>query len=241
MAFPSSPANGQIAIQNGITYVYASATNSWARASAILPTLSVVTDTFTGDGVTVSYTLSATPASKDFVSINIDGVSQLKTAYNITNNIVTFTGTPVLGAVIDIKTISTANTSALTGLTYDSFTGDGSTVNFTLSSTPTNKTFTHVVIGGITQNKATYSVLNNVITFSTVPPNTAPIEVTTFGPAITGAVAAGANTQIQYNNNGSVAGSSGLTFNNTTNTLSIGGVAAATTGKSIAMSIVFGG
>lgn len=241
MAFPTTPADGQIATLNGIRYVYQSSTNSWTRQAAANATFSVVTDTFTGNGLTTSFSLSVTPVSKDFVSINIDGVSQLKTAYNIANNILTFTGTPINGAQIDVKTWNSTNVGVLTGLVYDSFTGDGTTVDFTLNAIPTSKNFTQVVIGGISQNKSTYSVSGSTLTFSTPPPSTAPIEVTTFGPAVTTAIAGGLTGQVQFNNGTALAGSSGLTFNNATNVLTIGGVAAATTGKAIAMSIVFGG
>lgn len=241
MAFPTTPANGQLATLNGIKYAYQSSTNSWTRQAAANATFSVVTDTFSGDGETTSFNLSVTPVSKDFISINIDGVSQLKTAYNISNNVLTFTGTPIDGAQIDVKIWNSTNVGVLTGLVYDSFTGDGTTSAFTLNTTPSSKNFTHVVIGGITQNKSTYSVSGSTLTFSTIPPLSAPIEVTTFGPAVNTAIAGGANTQVQFNNNGAVAGSSNLTFNNSTSTLAVGGVAVATTGKAIAMSIVFGG
>ena len=68
----------------------------------------------------------------------------------------------------------------------------------------------------------------------------------TFGPAINTATASGANTQIQFNSSGQLGGSANLTFNSSTNTLNAtnitaNGVAVASTSKSIAMSIVFGG
>jgi len=246
MAFPTSPSNGQTATVNGIKYVFATATNSWSRLTAANATFTIVTDTFTGDGSTTSFNLSTTPAGKDFITVNIDGISQLKTAYNLANNTITFTGTPLVGAVIEVKTWTSSNTSVLTGLVYDSFTGTGSQTNFTLSSTPTNRNFTLVSIGGITQNKTNYTVSGTTLTFSTAPPNTAPIEVVTFGPAINTATASGANTQIQFNSSGQLGGSANLTFNSSTNTLNAtnitaNGVAVASTSKSIAMSIVFGG
>jgi hypothetical protein len=220
MAFPTSPTNGQITVLNGITYTYASATSSWTRATATMPTLSVYTDSFIGDGSTTNFTLSLTPSSKDFVSINIDGVSQLKSAYSLLNNIVTFTGTPESGAVIEVKSWSSASVSVLTGLTYDSFTGDGSTTAYTLGTSPTNKNYTMVSIGGLTQNKNNYGVSGSTLTFTTAPPNTAPIEVVTFGPATPASLTvAGSTSQIQYNNSGLLGASSGLTFNNISNTL----------------------
>jgi hypothetical protein len=241
MAFPTSPVNGQSATLNGILYTYNSATTSWTRAPAAPATFSVVLDTFLGDGVTTSFSLSVTPTSSDFVTINIDGVSQLKSAYSLSGSTITFTGTPLLGAVIEVKTINATKISVLTGLVYDSFTGDGVTTTYTLSTSPTNKNFTIVTIGGLVQNKNTYSVLNNSIVFSTAPPSTSPIEVTTMGPAISTAAAAGENSQIQFNTNGGMTGSANLTFDTATNTLNVAGSKVPTMGKSIAMSIVFGG
>jgi len=220
MAFPISPTNGQSASVNGVMYTYSSATTSWTRAPASPATFSVVLDTFLGDGATTSFNLSVTPTSSDFVSINIDGVSQLKSAYTLSGATITLTGTPIVGAVIEAKTINATKISVLTGLVYDSFTGNGSTTIFTLSTTPSNKNFTIVTIGGLVQNKSNYSILNNTIVFVTAPPNTSPIEVTTLGPAITTATAAGGNSQVQFNNNTGMAGSANLTFNSTTNTLS---------------------
>jgi hypothetical protein len=222
-------------------YTYSSATTSWTRAPASPATFSVVLDTFLGDGASTSFNLSVTPVSSDFVSINIDGVTQLKSAYSLNVSTITFTGTPITGSVIEVKTINATKISVLTGLVYDSFTGDNTTTTFTLSTTPTNKNFTIVTVNGLTQNKSTYSILNNQIIFATAPSLAAPIEVTTLGPAITTATAAGGNTQIQFNTNGGMTGSANLTFNSTTNTLAVGGATVPTLGKSIAMSIVFGG
>jgi hypothetical protein len=223
MAFPSSPTNGQVAVQNGISYTYNSTYKSWTRNPATLPTLSVYTGTFTGDGVTTSFTLSLTPVGADFISINIDGVSQLKSAYTLSTNIVTFTGIPDVGAVIEVKSWNAATVGVLTGLTFDSFTGNGTGTTYTLSTSPTNKNYTLVTVGGITQEKVNYSVSGTTLTFTTAPPNTSPIEVMTFGPAINSStVLGGSNSHVQFNNNGALGGSSSLTFNNSTNTLTVG-------------------
>jgi len=219
MAFPTSPTNGQIAVQNGITYTYNSTYSSWTRNPATLPTLSVYIDTFTGDGVTTSFTLSLTPGGADFISINIDGVSQLKSAYTLSTNIVTFTGIPDVGAVIEVKSWNAAAVGVLTGLVFDSFTGDGSDTTFTLSTSPTNKNYTLVTVGGITQEKINYGVSGTTLTFTTAPPNNAPIEVMTFGPAINSAASGGSNTQVQYNNNGALAGTGLLTIDSSNNTV----------------------
>jgi cytoskeletal protein CcmA (bactofilin family) len=226
MAFPTTPSNGQVATINGITYSYASSTNSWSRLQQSLPTLSINVDTFISNGSTLSYTLNVSPASKELVTVNIDGVLQQKTAYNISTNVLTLTGTPITGAVIEVKTIVAAPTSVLTGLVFDSFTGDNSSIEFVLSTIPTNKNFTLITVGGITQQKSSYSIIDNVLTLSTPPSNNLPIEVITFGPAVTSMLAGGSSNQIQVNNNGALVGYSSLTFNSSTSTLSTSNVTA---------------
>lgn len=66
----------------------------------------------------------------------------------------------------------------------DAFTGDGSNVAFTLANTPAGENFTMVAVQGVLQPKTTYSLSGNVLTFSSAPPDTAIIEVTTFGGAV---------------------------------------------------------
>lgn len=186
MAFPTSPTNGQVAQQNGITYTYSSATNSWSRVTTSSTSVfSIVTDTYIGDGVTFTYTLSVTPGSTDYVIVNIDGIVQQKAAYTVSSNVITFTGVPILNAVIEVRTTTGVNVGVITGVTLDTFTGNGSTVAYTLGIAPTNKNYTLVTVGGITQAKSTYTVTGTTLTFSAAPPNLAPIEVTTFGPAST--------------------------------------------------------
>ena len=57
------------------------------------------------------------------------------------------------------------------------FTGDGTTVAFTLSSAPINENATFVYINGVYQNKNTYSVSSTTLTFSEAPPYTSKIEI----------------------------------------------------------------
>ena len=57
------------------------------------------------------------------------------------------------------------------------FTGDGTTLSFTLSSTSTGENYTFVYINGVYQNKNTYSVSGTTLLFSEAPPLTSKIEV----------------------------------------------------------------
>jgi len=57
------------------------------------------------------------------------------------------------------------------------FTGNGSTVAFTLASSPASENATNVYINGVYQQKNTYSIAGAVLTFSGAPPITSLIEV----------------------------------------------------------------
>ena len=92
------------------------------------------------------------------------------------------------------------------------FTGDGSTVAFTLGSNPNAENNTQVYIDGIYQQKDGYSVSGAVLTFSVAPPNLSTIEVmvttamavgatssdlVSYTPAGTGAVATTVQTKLR--------------------------------------------
>jgi len=57
------------------------------------------------------------------------------------------------------------------------FTGNGSTVAFTLASAPASENSTNVYINGVYQQKNTYAVVGTTLTFSEAPPVTSSIEV----------------------------------------------------------------
>lgn len=67
-----------------------------------------------------------------------------------------------------------------TTITVDNFTANGTQTDFTLSVTPESKAFTIVALAGTLQPRTVYNVTGNVLSFSSAPPATAPIEVTTF-------------------------------------------------------------
>lgn len=71
-----------------------------------------------------------------------------------------------------------------TTINVDNFTANGVQTDFTLSVTPASKVYTMLAIAGVMQPRSVYSLTGNVITFSSAPPNTAPIEVTTFSSVI---------------------------------------------------------
>lgn len=73
-----------------------------------------------------------------------------------------------------------ASTSGLgsTNVTVDVFSGNGSTTAFTLSGDPGSENNTYVFVGGVYQQKSTYSLSGVTLTFSTAPPSgTSNVEV----------------------------------------------------------------
>ncbi len=55
--------------------------------------------------------------------------------------------------------------------TRDSFTGNGSNVNFTLSKIPVSNTAVLVYVGGAVQQPPSYTISSTTLTFSTAPVN----------------------------------------------------------------------
>jgi hypothetical protein len=77
------------------------------------------------------------------------------------------------------------NTNAVLTSTVDTYTGDGSTVAYTLSVTPATINYTTAVVGGVTQPRSAYSVVGTTLTFTSAPANNQIIEVTTIGTSNT--------------------------------------------------------
>jgi len=63
-------------------------------------------NTFTGDGTTTGFTLTASPLDVSYTLVNIDGVFQLKSAYTISGNTISFTGAPTNSSIIDVTSFA---------------------------------------------------------------------------------------------------------------------------------------
>ena len=129
---------------------------------------------------------------------NITSVGNLSglTVSNATGTVnFTTTANVSLGAIANLHITGGSNTYVLstdgsgnlswssasgTNIAVDDFTGNGVQTAYTLTATPANINYTLVSIAGTFQPRTVYSLTGNVITFSSAPPNTAPIEVTTF-------------------------------------------------------------
>jgi len=97
---------------------------SWASQTGS----NIVIDTFTGNGVQTVFTLTDSPASEDYTIINIDGVSQLHSAYTVANANVTLSSAPAVGAVIEVMTFNLGGAASggngSSGYTYVEATGN---------------------------------------------------------------------------------------------------------------------
>jgi len=133
-------------------------------------------NTFTGNGSTVAYTLTTSPLEKNTLAY-IDGVYQNKSVYSISGQVLTFTDAPDSGAAIEITAATVAPVQESTDFLINQYTGNGSTVAYTLSEAPTSENQTSVYLSGVYQSKTNYSVSGVTLTFVTAPPNATPIEV----------------------------------------------------------------
>ena len=157
--------------------------------TSITATATIVSnvDKFTGNGSTVAFTLTQTPYNTNSTIVNINGAIQQKSTYSLSGNIVTLTEAPKSGASIEITTLYNASGSGtITGAlisTTDTFTGNGSTTDYTLAVTPISTNYVFVNINGAVQQRANYSLVGNKLTFTTAPPNSSKIEITSLTSA----------------------------------------------------------
>jgi len=141
----------------------------------------------------------------------------------------------------------------------DSFNGDNSTVNFTLREAPVTTSSILIFVGGIRQHTDTYSLSGTTLTFSEAPPTgTNNIQVLFLGLGASPHIPSDFSVSTSKIQTSAITGDKiasaavtgdkiGLTAINANNivdsTITNAKLATpgATTGKAIAMSIVFGG
>ena len=134
---------------------------------------------FTGTGSQTDFTLTqAVDIEKSFVFIQ--GVYQEKSNYSISGTTLTFTTAPLSGYSIEIITVGSVSIFNDT-LFLDNFTGNGTLTDYTLSTTPASENAIDVYLNGIYQNKDTFTLSSNTLTFSTAPTSGTAIEIKSTG------------------------------------------------------------
>jgi len=162
-------------LSDGQVLTWDSTNSYWKNAAAAggSSQLSVEKNILTGDGSTVAFSVSSSIASENNTQIYIDGVYQSKDNYSTSGSTVTFSTAPANGAEIEIIHFVSVQGIVRT----DTFTGDNSTVAFTVGTTIIDENNTQIYIDGVYQSKDNYTVSGSTITFSTAPPTSAAIEV----------------------------------------------------------------
>jgi hypothetical protein len=118
----------------------------------------------------------------NYVFLAIGGVSQPRSTYGLAGNVVTISSAPANTAAVEFTSITGVSGGGGGGASTiysDTFTGTGSQTAFTLSTAPATINNTTVVIDGVSQLRAAYSVSGAVLTFSSAPVSGASIQVTT--------------------------------------------------------------
>jgi len=130
---------------------------------------------FTGTGSQTDFTLTQS-VEEDSSFVFLQGVYQEKSTYSISGTTLTFTTAPQSGYSVEVITVGQVSMRPDT-IDIDNFSGTGSQVDYTLTSTPSNENAIDVYINGLYQQKDTFSLSGKTLTFSTAPPNNSTIEV----------------------------------------------------------------
>jgi hypothetical protein len=109
--------------------------------------------------------------------IILDSVGRVPSGGEIWNQLRLYKFVLETSAGVLIATYDNVGSSFNATAIIANFTGDGSTVAFTLASAPAGENATNVYINGVYQQKNTYSIAGAVLTFSQAPPVTSSIEV----------------------------------------------------------------
>lgn len=207
--------NGQVLSTNG------SGSLSWIDQSGggNVTQTTIAVDNFTGDGTTVTYTLSVTPTSINSVFVNYNGAFIGRGSYSLSGANLTFGSAPANNSSIEVTTVQ-GLTIGSGSFTTRTATGDGSTANYTVSSGTTVSSVL-VALDGVVQVPTTdYTISGSTLTFTTPPSNTVEIQIRELSVASSsGGTPGGSNTQVQFNDSSSFGGSAGFTFDKTTTTL----------------------
>ena len=179
-----------------------------------------------GGGTSITYTAAATPPGTANIADQWFNTTS-NTLYEYMND-----GVTNYWVDITSPTLGTTSTGYNTaGFNTRTYVGSGSQTNYTISS-GLSVSSVLVTEDGVVQVPTTdYTVSGTTLTFTTAPPLNCNIQIRELAfaiPVTALANAAGANTQLQFNNLGLTAASTNLTFNTSTNLLSVIGNISAT-------------
>ena len=212
--FTTSRARSSFTAGQNITIDTATGTISSYTQAVVVNASDVIPVT----AATTSYTLTRNVSDPKSILVINEGLIQIPvTDYNVSGTTLTTTTQYPVGTNIEVRYFGIDSTTAgafnaTLQAQLNSFTGTGSNVNYTLTSSPASTAYTIVNIDGVEQLSSAYSLNGSVLTFTEAPSNGANIEVRVFA----GIVGAAFNTRT-YVGNGSTLEfpvSTGYTENN---------------------------
>ena len=158
--------------------------NGRISASSILP-ISVINDSyrFISTGNT-TYNIGTSVNDPKNVLVIVEGLIQLPVVdYTVSSTSLIFTEAPTNGTNVEVRFfgIDTINSGRALTSDINAFIGNGSNVNYTLSSTPPNKNFVSIIIDGVYQQSDSYTLSNKTITLSEAPAIGANIDIRVIG------------------------------------------------------------
>jgi len=159
MAFPSSPTNGQTATVDGITYTYASATNSWKRQSFLVTDIvdtSATANTVILQGVNVTQNTRITVIEGGLISANANTV--------YLNGLITTNNTRIT-VIEGVNTTQNTNITTVTGLAQAAF--DKANTGVSTSTDDYARTTANTATNNITILQGVNATQNTNITYST--------------------------------------------------------------------------
>jgi hypothetical protein len=143
---------------------------------------SIIVDSFTGNGVQTTFTLSTAPSNIYLTTVNYNGATLLRSSYSVSGSNVVFSEAPAAGYAFEVTTVGlTTGGSAGPGGTefYNTrtYTGNGVQTVFTVTSGSTSNSVI-VTENGIVQTPGTdYNVSGNMLTFTTAPDTAVSIQI----------------------------------------------------------------
>ena len=171
--------------------------------------VNVFSQEFTADGLTDTFTLTSDPGSKNAIQVFVDGVPQRASNYTVVGTTLTLGGTPSNGQLVEIRgygvalPVGTVADNSITGAKLqdntiglnkiapgdyyaaDTFTGDGNTASYTLSTDPGSPWAITVYVAGVWQKPIeNYGVVGTTLTFTSNVPNGEEIYVRYYGVAL---------------------------------------------------------
>ena len=140
-----------------------------------------VTELYVATSGQTTFALTNTPQSEDSMMVFIDGVYQNKNSYVLTGSSLVFDSAVPINSEVVFHIVQAAVNG--TGNNLDTFTGDNTTTDFTLTIDPISENNVWVFLDGVYQEKSEFSVSGTTLSFVTAPASGDSVEVIT--PTIT--------------------------------------------------------